>query len=57
MYIAVCDDQTEELKDLTELIGGYIVKPPGKPTVVPAADKRRPYAKKKLEEMFGGKIS
>ena len=44
-------------KHLTELIGGYIVKPPGKPTVVPAADKRRPYAKKKLEEMFGGKSS
>lgn len=44
-------------KHLTELIGSYIMKPPGKPTVVPAADKRRPYAKKKLEEMFGGKIS
>ena len=44
-------------KHLTELIGSYIVKPPGEPTVVPAADKRRPYAKKKLEEMFGGKIS
>lgn len=44
-------------KHLTELIGDYIVKPPGKPTVVPAADKRRPYAKKKLEEMFGGKSS
>ena len=23
MYIAVCDDQTEELKDLTELIGAW----------------------------------
>lgn len=44
-------------KHLTELIGGYIVKPPGKPTVVPTTDKRRPYAKKKLEEMFGGKSS
>lgn len=44
-------------KHLTELIGGYIVKPPGKPTVVPVSDKRRPYAKKKLEEMFGGKSS
>ncbi|WP_295216402.1 DUF2800 domain-containing protein [Ruminococcus sp.] len=42
-------------KHLTELIGNYIVKPPGKPTVVPTTDKRRPYAKKKLEEMFGGK--
>lgn len=42
-------------KHLTELIGNYIVKPPGKPTVVPVEDKRRPYAKKKLEEMFGGK--
>lgn len=42
-------------KHLTELIGAYIIKPPGKPTVVPETDKRRPYAKKKLEEMFGGK--
>ena len=23
MYIAVCDDQTEELKDLTELLGAW----------------------------------
>ena len=23
MYIAVCDDQTEELKELTELIGAW----------------------------------
>lgn len=42
-------------KHLTELIGNYIVKPPGKPAVVPVEDKRRPYAKKKLEEMLGGK--
>ena len=42
-------------KPLAEMIGDYIVKPPGKPTVVPATDKRKPYAKKKLEELFGGK--
>lgn len=42
-------------KRLVEMIGAYIVKPPGKPTVVPETDKRKPYAKKKLEEMFGGK--
>lgn len=30
-------------KKLTELIGDYIVKPPGKPTLVPIADKREPY--------------
>lgn len=42
-------------KHLVEMIGSYIVKPPGKPTVVPETDKRKPYAKKKLEEIFGGK--
>lgn len=42
-------------KPLAEMIGDYIVKPPGKPTAVPATDKRKPYAKKKLEELFGGK--
>ena len=32
MYIAVCDDQTEELKDLTELIGAmYEELPAPKP--------------------------
>jgi hypothetical protein len=42
-------------KNLKELIGEYITKPAGKPTAVPETDKRKPYAKKKLEEMFGGK--
>ncbi len=27
MYIAVCDDQTEELKDLTELLGAWETVP------------------------------
>lgn len=44
-------------KRLTELIGTYIVKPPGKPTVVPVTDKRKPYTQKKLKEMFGGNES
>lgn len=44
-------------KHLADLIGEYIIKPPGKPTVVPVTDKRRPYAKKKVEDMFGGKAS
>ena len=30
-------------KKLTELIGDYIEKPPGKPTIVPEEDKRGPY--------------
>lgn len=30
-------------KKLTELIGDYIEKPPGKPTIVPEEDKREPY--------------
>lgn len=29
--------------DLQQFAGGYIVKPPGKPTLVPEADKRPPY--------------
>ena len=39
-------------KQLTELIGTYIQKPAGKPTLAPESDKRKPYSKKKLEEMF-----
>ena len=39
-------------KKLTELIGSYIAKPAGKPTLAPESDKRKPYSKKKLEEMF-----
>ena len=39
-------------KKLTELIGSYITKPAGKPTLAPESDKRKPYSKKKLEEMF-----
>ena len=30
-------------KDFAEKIGGYIFKPPGKPTLVPLSDKRDPY--------------
>ena len=41
-------------KHLKELIGSYIIKPPGKPTAVPVTDARKPYLKKKLKEMFGG---
>ena len=39
-------------KRLTELIGAYITKPTGKPTLAPESDKRKPISKKKLEEMF-----
>ena len=39
-------------KKLTELIGSYITKPAGKPTLAPESDKRKPISKKKLEEMF-----
>lgn len=39
-------------KKLTELIGSYITKPAGKPTLAPESDKRKAYSKKKLEEMF-----
>ena len=41
-------------KRLTELIGAYITKPMGKPTLAPATDKRKAFSKKKLEEMFSG---
>lgn len=39
-------------KKLTELIGGYITKPAGRPTLVPESDKRKEFSRKKLEEMF-----
>ena len=39
-------------KKLTELIGTYITKPAGKPTLAPESDKRKEFSKKKLEEMF-----
>jgi hypothetical protein len=39
-------------KHLTELIGSYITKPAGKPTLAPESDKRKAFSKKKLEEMF-----
>lgn len=41
-------------KQLTELIGEYIKKPSGKPTLAPESDKRKAFSKKKLEEMFSG---
>lgn len=40
-------------KKLAELIGGYIEKPQGKPTLVSADDKRPDY-KRDLTEIFGG---
>ncbi len=40
-------------KKLTELIGGYIEKPQGRPTLVPADDKRHDY-KKDMTKIFGG---
>lgn len=43
-------------KKLTELIGGYITKPAGKPTLAPVSDKRKAFSKKKLEEMFKEEI-
>ena len=38
-------------KKLTELIGDYIIKPPGKPTLVPITDKREPYNPAKADFM------
>lgn len=38
-------------KKLTELIGDYIVKPPGKPTLVPITDKRESYNPAKADFM------
>lgn len=40
-------------KKLTELIGRYIEKPQGRPTLVPADDKRPDY-KKDVNKIFGG---
>lgn len=40
-------------KKLTELIGGYIEKPQGRPTLVPVDDKRPDY-KKDMTKIFGG---
>ena len=41
-------------KQLTDLIGDMIQKPTGKPTLAPESDRRKPFAKTKLKEMFGG---
>ena len=38
-------------KMLSELIGEYIVKPQGKPTLVPEDDKRKPYSEIKFTEV------
>lgn len=38
-------------KKLIELIGDYIVKPPGKPTLAPITDKREPYNPAKADFM------
>lgn len=40
-------------KKLTELIGKYIEKPQGRPTLVPVDDKRPDY-KKDMTKIFGG---
>ena len=42
-------------KQLTDIIGEYIKKPAGKPTLAPESDKRKSFSKKKLEEMFSDK--
>jgi hypothetical protein len=39
-------------KKLTELIGTYITKPSGKPTLVPESDKRKAFSQARLAEMF-----
>jgi hypothetical protein len=39
---------------LQELIGAYIIKPTGKPTIVTADDKREPYKRLSAAEEFGG---
>jgi hypothetical protein len=39
-------------KKLTELIGQYITKPSGKPTLVPESDKRKAFSQARLAEMF-----
>lgn len=40
-------------KQFTTLVGDYIEKPQGKPTLAPESDKRETF-KRNLEEMFGG---
>ncbi len=39
-------------KKLTELIGNYITKPSGKPTLVPESDKRKAFSQTRIAEMF-----
>lgn len=39
---------------LAELVGEHIQKPLGKPTLVPAYDKRQEFTKTKINEYFGG---
>lgn len=41
-------------KKCNELIGTYIQKPKGKPTLVPASDKREEYKPVDVKEIFGG---
>ena len=38
-------------KTFAELVGDYIVKPPGKPTLVPESDKRKPFNSIKFKEV------
>ena len=38
-------------KTLADMIGDYIVKPPGKPTLVPESDKRPVYSDIKFTEV------
>ena len=41
-------------KKLQELIGAYIIKPPGKPTIATADDKREPFKRLSAADEFGG---
>lgn len=41
-------------KKFTELIGAYVQKPKGKPTLVPTSDKRAEYKSVDVNEIFGG---
>ena len=38
-------------KQLQDIIGDYVVKPPGKPTLAPESDKRKPYSDIKFTEV------
>lgn len=40
--------------DFASLMADLIESPPGKPTLVPASDKRDPFATTKIHEVFGG---